>query len=147
VWIPFGSIFSTLELIPLILILFEALGQYRALATSDESFAYRLPFMFIIASGAWNFLGAGVLGFFINLPMINYYEHGTYMTVAHAHAAMFGAFGFLALGMAVYMLRLTVDPDRWNERRLRWAFWLWNAGLAIMVLISLLPIGFLQLET
>ena len=147
VWIPFGSIFSTLELIPLILILFEALGQYRALATSDDSFAYRLPFMFIIASGAWNFLGAGVLGFFINLPMINYYEHGTYMTVAHAHAAMFGAFGFLALGMAVYMLRLTVDPDRWNERRLRWAFWLWNAGLAIMVLISLLPIGFLQLET
>ncbi|MFB6270836.1 MAG: nitric-oxide reductase large subunit [Halobacterium sp.] len=147
VWVPLGSVFSTLELVPLILILFEALGQYRALSASDDAFHYKLPFAFIIASGAWNFVGAGVLGFFINLPLINYYEHGTYLTVAHAHAAMFGAFGFLALGMATYMLRLSVDPERWNGTRLRWAFWLWNAGLAVMVGLSLLPVGFLQLET
>jgi nitric oxide reductase subunit B len=146
IWLPLGSVFSTLELIPLVMILFEAIGEYRALADSGEEFAYRLPFTFIIASGVWNFVGAGVLGFFINLPLINYYEHGTYLTVAHAHAAMFGAFGFLALGMAVYMLRLTVDPDRWNGRRLRWAFWLWNVGLTVMVVLSLLPVGFLQLE-
>ncbi|WP_336037982.1 nitric-oxide reductase large subunit [Halobacterium yunchengense] len=146
VWVPLGSVFSTLELVPLVLILFEALGQYRALAASDETFHYRLPFAFIVASGAWNFVGAGVLGFFINLPLINYYEHGTYLTVAHAHAAMFGAFGFLALGMATYMLRLSVDPEAWNGRRLRWAFWLWNVGLAVMVGLSLLPVGFLQLE-
>jgi nitric oxide reductase subunit B len=146
VWVPLGSVFSTLELIPLVFILFEATSEYRALATAGESFPYTLPFMFIIASGIWNFVGAGVLGFFINLPLINYYEHGTYLTVAHAHAAMFGAFGFLALGMAVYMLRLTVDPGEWVERRLRWAFWLWNAGLAVMVFGSVLPVGFLQLE-
>jgi len=101
--------------------------------------------MFIIASGAWNFVGAGVLGFFINLPILNYYEHGTYLTVAHAHAVMFGAFGFLALGMATYMLRITTRD--WYQRRLRWAFWSWNVGLAVMVGISLLPVGFLQLET
>jgi nitric oxide reductase subunit B len=147
VWLPLGTIFSTLELIPLILILFEAMGQYRAFATSDESFAYTLPFMFIIASGFWNFLGAGVLGFFINLPLINYFEHGTYLTVGHAHAAMFGAFGFLALGMATYMLRIATKPSQWTERRLRWSFWLWNVGLAVMVFVSVLPVGFLQLET
>jgi len=147
VWLPLGTVFSTLELIPLILILFEAMGQYRALATSDETFPYTLPFMFIIASGFWNFLGAGVLGFFINLPLINYYEHGTYLTVGHAHAAMFGAFGFLALGMATYMLRISTTPAEWTERRLRWSFWLWNVGLAVMVFVSVLPVGFLQLET
>jgi nitric oxide reductase subunit B len=147
VWLPFGSVFSTLELIPLVLILFEAMGQYRALATSDEGFPYTLPFMFIVASGFWNFLGAGVLGFFINLPLVNYYEHGTYLTVGHAHAAMFGAFGFLALGMATYMLRISTKPSEWTERRLRWAFWLWNVGLAVMVFVSVLPVGFLQLET
>jgi nitric oxide reductase subunit B len=146
IWLPLGTIFSTLELIPLILILFEALGQYRALATSDEAFPYTLPFMFIIASGFWNFVGAGVLGFFINLPIINYYEHGTYLTVGHAHAAMFGAFGFLALGMATYMLRISTKPSEWTEQRLRWAFWLWNVGLAVMVFISVLPVGFLQLD-
>jgi nitric oxide reductase subunit B len=144
-WIPIGSAFSTLELIPLVFILFEAIGEYRAMRGAGESFPYTLPFMFIVASGAWNFVGAGVLGFFINLPLVNYYEHGTYLTVGHAHAAMFGAFGFLALGMATYMLRIsTLD---WSERRLRWAFWLWNAGLALMVFVSVLPVGFLQLET
>ncbi|RDI70087.1 nitric-oxide reductase large subunit [Halopelagius longus] len=146
VWLPLGSVFSTLELIPLVLILFEAINEYRALATSGTEFPYKLPFMFIIASGVWNFVGAGVLGFFINLPLVNYYEHGTYLTVGHAHAAMFGAFGFLALGMATYMLRITVRPDAWDETNLRRAFWLWNVGLAVMVFVSVLPVGFLQLE-
>ncbi|WP_336002185.1 nitric-oxide reductase large subunit [Halorientalis halophila] len=146
IWVPIGSAFSTLELIPLVFILYEAIGQYHAMSTGGESFPYTLPFMFIIASGAWNFVGAGVLGFFINLPLINYFEHGTYHTVGHAHAAMFGAFGFLAIGMAVYMLQLTTRTGAWSERRLRWAFWCWNVGLALMVFVSVLPVGFLQLE-
>ncbi|WP_276259921.1 nitric-oxide reductase large subunit [Haloglomus litoreum] len=146
IWVPLGSVFSTLELIPLVFILFEAIAEYRTLGNAGESFPYRLPFMFIVASGVWNFVGAGVLGFFINLPLVNYYEHGTYLTVAHAHAAMFGAFGFLAIGLATYMLRLTVDPGRWTEHRLRWAFWCWNLGLAVMVFGSVLPVGILQLE-
>jgi nitric oxide reductase subunit B len=144
-WVPIGSAFSTLELLPLVFILFEALNEYRSLVGQGEAFPYTLPFMFIIASGAWNFVGAGVLGFFINLPLVNYYEHGTYLTVGHAHAAMFGAFGFLAIGMATYMLRISTRD--WSGRRLRWAFWLWNAGLALMVFVSVLPVGFLQLET
>jgi nitric oxide reductase subunit B len=145
-WVPIGSVFSTLELIPLVFILFEAMGQYRAM-TESGSFPYRLPFMFIVASGIWNFVGAGVLGFFINLPLINYYEHGTYLTVGHAHAAMFGAFGFLALGMVSYMLQLSIDPERWDASWLRASFWMWNVGLALMVFVSVLPVGFLQLET
>ncbi|QIO23449.1 nitric-oxide reductase large subunit [Haloarcula sp. JP-L23] len=146
IWVPLGSAFSTLELVPLVFILYEAINEYRAMATGGESFPYTIPFMFIVASGVWNFVGAGVLGFFINLPLINYYEHGTYLTVAHAHAAMFGAFGFLALGMASYMLRISVDPSDWDGSWLRAAFWCWNVGLALMVLVSVTPIGFLQLE-
>ncbi len=144
-WVPLGSVFSTLELIPLVFILYEAINEYRALSEGGESFPYRLTFAFIIASGAWNFVGAGVLGFFINLPFINYYEHGTYLTVGHAHAAMFGAFGFLALGMATYMLRIATED--WDGRHIRRAFWLWNVGLFLMVFASVLPVGFLQLET
>ncbi|MFB6184424.1 MAG: nitric-oxide reductase large subunit [Haloarculaceae archaeon] len=145
-WVPIGSSFSTLELVPLVFILYEAFGEYRAMKAGGERFPYRLAFMFIIASGLWNFVGAGVLGFFINLPLVNYYEHGTYLTVGHAHAAMFGAFGFLALGMAVYMLQVSVKPSRWDDTNLRRAFWLWNVGLAVMVAVSVLPVGFLQLE-
>ncbi|WP_254766350.1 nitric-oxide reductase large subunit [Salinilacihabitans rarus] len=146
VWVPIGSVFSTLEFIPLLFILYEALHEYRAMMDAGTSFPYKMAFYFIIASSVWNFFGAGVLGFFINLPLINYYEHGTYLTVAHAHGAMFGAFGFLAMGMAVYILRVTTRSDAWSERRLRAAFWLSNVGLALMLFLSLLPVGFLQLE-
>ncbi|GAB3312485.1 cbb3-type cytochrome c oxidase subunit I [Haloplanus salinarum] len=144
-WVPIGSVFSTLELIPLVFILYEALGQYGAMTESGD-FPYKIPFMFIVASGVWNFVGAGVLGFFINLPLINYYEHGTYLTVGHAHAAMFGAFGFLALGMVSYMLQLSIEPERWDGSWLRASFWCWNVGLGLMVFVSVLPVGFLQLE-
>ncbi|MFC6716203.1 nitric-oxide reductase large subunit [Natrialbaceae archaeon GCM10025810] len=146
VWVPVGSVFSTLEFIPLLFILYEAIHEYRAMSGAGTSFPYRMAFYFIIASSFWNFFGAGVLGFFINLPLINYYEHGTYLTVAHAHGAMFGAFGLLAMGMGVYILRVTTDPGRWTERRLRWSFWSCNVGLALMLFLSLLPVGFLQLE-
>ncbi|QCS44166.1 nitric-oxide reductase large subunit [Natrinema versiforme] len=146
-WLPIGSVFSTLEFIPLLFILYEALGQYRAMDTAGTDFPYRMAFYFIVASSVWNFFGAGVIGFFINLPLISYYQTGTYLTVAHAHGAMFGAFGLLAMGMAVYILRLTTRDSHWTNRRLRWSFWLCNVGLAAMIFLSLLPIGFLQLET
>ncbi|NUB90304.1 cbb3-type cytochrome c oxidase subunit I [Haloterrigena sp. SYSU A121-1] len=146
VWLPIGSVFSTLEFIPLLFILYEALGQYRSMDAAGTDFPYRMAFYFIVASSVWNFFGAGVIGFFINLPVISYFESGTYLTVAHAHGAMFGAFGFLAMGMAVYILRVTTRDARWSDRRLRWSFWLCNAGLALMLFLSLLPVGFLQLE-
>jgi len=146
-WIPIGSVFSTLEFIPLIFILYEALGEYRAMMGAGKDFPYRLAFMFIIASGFWNFVGGGVLGFFINLPLVNYYEHGTFLTVGHAHGAMFGAFGFLALGLAVYALQFTTKAGKWDPTNLKRAFWLLNAGLAWMVFIGDVPVGFLQLET
>lgn len=146
-WVPIGSVFSTLEFIPLVFILFEAIGEYRAMRDAGEDFPYTLPFMFIVASGVWNFVGAGVLGFFINLPLVNYYEHGTFLTVAHAHAAMFGAFGFLALGLAVYLLQFTTKRGAWDDTNLRRAFWLWNVGLAWMVFVGDIPVGFLQLKT
>ena len=43
--------------------------------------------------GFWNFLGAGVFGFLINLPIVSYYEIGTALTANHAHAAMMGVYG------------------------------------------------------
>ena len=115
--------------------------------TAGKTLPYRLPFMFIIASGIWNFVGAGALGFFVSLPIINYYEHGTFLTVDHAHASMFGAFGFLALGMATYLLRFTTKSGAWNSTNLKRAFWMLNIGLAWMVFVGDIPVGFFQLET
>ena len=59
-------------------------------------FGFSEVFLFLVAVNFWNFFGAGVLGFIINLPIANYYEHGTYLTVNHGHAALMGVYGNLA---------------------------------------------------
>ncbi|ELY60828.1 nitric-oxide reductase large subunit [Natronococcus jeotgali] len=147
VWVPIGTTFSTLEFVPLLFVLYRSFGEYRTLKAQGESFPYTLPLLFIVGSSVWNFVGGGVLGFFINLPVINYYEHGTYLTVAHGHAATFGAFGLLALGLGTYVLRVVTPEAAWEPGWFRGAFWLTNVGLAVMTFVSLLPLGFLQLQT
>ncbi|MDG5820557.1 cbb3-type cytochrome c oxidase subunit I [Natronococcus sp. A-GB7] len=147
IWVPIGTTFSTLEFVPLLFILYQSFGEYSALKAQGESFPYTLPLLFIIGSSVWNFVGGGVLGFFINLPVINYYEHGTYLTVAHGHAATFGAFGLLALGLGTYVMRVVTPEEAWEPTWFRGAFWLTNVGLAVMTIASLLPLGFLQLQT
>ena len=56
--------------------------------------------MFLAAAGFWNFLGAGVFGFLLNLPIVSYYEIGTALTANHAHASMMGVYGMLSIGLA-----------------------------------------------
>ncbi|WP_049928583.1 cbb3-type cytochrome c oxidase subunit I [Halopiger goleimassiliensis] len=146
VWVPIGTTFSTLEFVPLIFVLYRSFGEYRTLQAQGESFPYTLPLLFIVGSSVWNFVGGGVLGFFVNLPVINYFEHGTYLTVAHAHTATFGAFGLLALGLGTYVLRVVTPEEAWNPTWFRGAFWLTNVGLTVMTVASLLPIGFRQLQ-
>lgn len=145
-WVPIGATFSTLEFVPIIFVLYRALGEYRSFATQSTEFPYSIPFLFIVGATLWNFVGAGVLGFFLNLPVLNYYEHGTFLTLAHSHAATFGAFGLLALGLGVYILRIVTPEAVWDPTWFRWSFWLANIGLATMVFGSLLPVGFLQLK-
>ncbi|MFB6114625.1 MAG: nitric-oxide reductase large subunit [Halodesulfurarchaeum sp.] len=147
-WIPISTVWSTLELTPLLLILYEAFGEYRSLSAAGEKIPFRLPLMFVIAGAIWNFLGAGVLGTIINFPAIGYFEHGTWLTVAHAHAAFFGAFGMFALGLGVFVLQFITPASAWEgvSRYLRASFWTMNGGLLLMEVFSLIPVGFLQLS-
>jgi nitric oxide reductase subunit B len=101
--------------------------------------------MFLVAVGFWNFLGAGVFGFLINLPIVSYYEIGTALTSNHGHAAMMGVYGMLAVGLALFCLRYMVPPDRWSDRAAKWSFWSLNIGLAWMVFATLFPLGAYQL--
>ena len=103
---------------------------------------------FLIAVGFWNFLGAGVFGFLINLPIVSYFEMGTTLTTNHGHAAMFGVFGMLALAVLVFCLRGLADDATWarHEKLLGIGFWGLNAGLLLMLLIDLFPAGVMQLR-
>src|SRR5262245_46465765 len=144
-----GAFFSAAEVIPLTFLTVEA-WSFLQLGAAQEShsrtpFPHRWAVMFLVAVGFWNFLGAGVFGFLINLPIVSYYEIGTALTANHGHAAMMGVYGMLALGLAMFCLRYLIPADRLPERWARISFWSTNLGLAWMCFATLLPLGMLQL--
>ncbi|MBE2229924.1 MAG: cbb3-type cytochrome c oxidase subunit I [Chitinophagaceae bacterium] len=151
-----GSVFSTLQVVPLVLLTLEAwrfsrlpgiLENEAGHSTQKNSFGFSEVFLFLVAVNFWNFFGAGVMGFIINLPIANYYEHGTYLTVNHGHAALMGVYGNLALAAALFCSQLLIRADKWKPRLIRTAFWAVNAGLLLMVLLDLFPAGIWQLHT
>ena len=144
-----GAFFSAAEVIPLTFLTVEAwsflqLGA-RQEAKSTTPFPHRWAVMFLVAVGFWNFLGAGIFGFLVNLPIVSYYEIGTALTANHAHAAMMGVYGMLAMGLALFCLRYLIPPERWPDRLAKISFWSANLGLAWMCFATLFPLGVLQL--
>ncbi|TAM81920.1 MAG: nitric-oxide reductase large subunit [Acidobacteria bacterium] len=144
-----GAFFSAAEVIPLTFLTLEAwsflqLGAEQS-ARSKSPFPHFWAVMFLAAVGFWNFLGAGIFGFLINLPVVSYYEIGTALTANHAHAAMMGVYGMLAVGLALFCLRYIVPQDLWSDRAAKVSFWSLNLGLAWMVFASLFPLGIIQL--
>jgi nitric oxide reductase subunit B len=106
--------------------------------------SYRWPLRFFIGVAFWNLVGAGLFGFMINPPLALYYMQGLNTTPVHAHTALFGVYGLLSLGLVLTIARVLGGKRRWNEKPLAFAFWAMNAGLALMVVLSLLPIGLAQ---
>ncbi|MCC6399666.1 MAG: cbb3-type cytochrome c oxidase subunit I [Flavobacteriales bacterium] len=146
-----GSVFSTLQVVPLILLTVEAwrFDRMRRSKATERGAPWKFGqpevFLFLVAVNFWNFLGAGVFGLIINLPIVNYFEHGTYLTVNHGHAALFGVYGNLSLAGLLFCCKLLVEPEAWDARLVRRAFRSLNVGLMLMVLLDLLPAGLVQL--
>lgn len=143
-WLALGAVFSSLEPIPLILLVVRGWMEYKSVNDAGKEFPYRWPLFFLIASSFWNFLGAGVFGFTINLPVINYYEHATYLTSNHGHTALFGVYGMLSIALVLFSWRSLVQSEFWNEKILQLAFWGLNGGLFLMFSMTLLPVGIAQ---
>jgi len=139
-----GATFSALEVVPLIVLGYEAWGNWRLQNRATWINEIKWPFIFFIAVAFWNMLGAGVFGFMINPPIALFYIQGLNTTPVHAHAALFGVYGFLALGFTLLILRYIRPNLIFNEKLIKTGFWCLNAGLALMIFTSLLPIGLIQ---
>ena len=142
-----GAVFSALEVVPLCLVGFEAWENIRLARGTQKAVwvsSYKWPIYFFVAVAFWNFVGAGLFGFMINPPVSLYYVQGLNTTPVHGHTALFGVYGMLGLGLMLFALRAFRPGLAWKDKPLAIAFWFINIGLALMVLISLLPIGLMQ---
>jgi nitric oxide reductase subunit B len=148
-----AACFSAMEVVPLTLLTMEARDFIRVSQTKCSKCQHYLAekqqwtIYFLIAVGVWNFVGAGIFGFLINLPVISYFEVGTNLTANHAHAAMFGVFGMLALATVLFCMRAMQDETLWNRVKtlVKVSFFGLNIGMSLMVIVDLFPAGVLQL--
>ncbi len=149
-----AAMFSAMEVVPLTLLTLDAWDFVKLTRSKCDicgqavSIPHKWCFYFLMAVGVWNFIGAGVFGFLINLPIVSYFEVGTILTPNHGHAAMMGVFGMLGVGLMLFAFRQVMSEKHWAplEKYVRLSFWGLNAGLALMVITNLFPGGVLQLR-
>jgi nitric oxide reductase subunit B len=139
-----GSVFSALEVVPLVFVGFEAWQNIRLSKTTSWVYKYKWPIYFFVAVAFWNMLGAGLFGFMINPPIALYYMQGLNTTPVHGHAALFGVYGMLGIGLMLFSLRVLWVQREWKDTLIKYGFWGLNIGLFAMVTFSLLPVGLLQ---
>jgi nitric oxide reductase subunit B len=142
--LAWGSVFSALEVVPLVLVAHSALEDLAMSKATPWVTRYRWPIYFFVAVAFWNMVGAGLFGFMINPPIALYYMQGLNTTPVHGHAALFGVYGMLGIGLMLVCLRALVPDQKWQEGWLKWSFWSMNIGLMAMCVISLLPLGLMQ---
>ncbi len=141
-----GASFSALEVVPLAYVGFEGYHTYKLGRATPWMQRYRWPILFFVAVAFWNLVGAGLFGFLINPPLPLYYMQGLNLTPLHGHTALFGVYGFLGLGLMLFCLRGLKPEAVWPEKTLATGFWALNIGLAGMALLTLLPLGIMQLD-
>ncbi len=142
--LAFGSVFSALEVVPLSFVAFEAWENLKLSKASTWVQNYKWPIYYFVAVAFWNMVGAGIFGFMINPPIALYYMQGLNTTPVHAHAALFGVYGMLGIGLMLFCLRALRPEHNWKEGPLKFSFWAINIGLFVMVVFSLLPVGLRQ---
>jgi len=142
--LAFGSVFSALEVVPLTFIAYSAIDDLRRGRLAAWAERYRWPVYFFVAVAFWNMVGAGLFGFMINPPIALYFMQGLNTTPLHGHAALFGVYGMLGIGLMLVCLRTMGPHLEWKENWLRLAFWGMNVGLLTMCVGSLLPVGLAQ---
>lgn len=142
--LAWGSVFSALEVVPLVLVGFDAMEDLRRSRTSPWVQRYKWPIYFFVAVAFWNMIGAGLFGFMINPPIALYYMQGLNTTPLHGHAALFGVYGMLGIGLMLVCLRVLVPGVEWKDGLLKFSFWSLNGGLMAMCVLSLLPVGLMQ---
>src|SRR5690606_17736618 len=136
--------FSVFEVVPLVVLGYEVRSYLSLQRKAEWMQRVKWPLLCFVAVAFWNFLGAGVLGFMINPPIALYYIQGLNTTPTHAHAALFGVYGFLAIGFVLLILRYIRPNLEFNHKLMGTGFWLLNIGLVMMIFTSLLPIGLIQ---
>ena len=128
-WLWVGGIFSALEPLPILLMVIDTMKHLRHRHTNVVN-----PLTWTIAIGCavMHLIGAGVWGFAHTLPQINYYTHGSQVTVSHGHLAFFGAYALLNITVFYFAMPQLKGVPIYSPTRGKFAFWTMTSAMMLM---------------
>ncbi|RJQ20273.1 MAG: nitric-oxide reductase large subunit [Nitrospiraceae bacterium] len=139
-WLWVGGIFSSLEPIPLLLMVWDAFRTTRETRGVVEN---RVGLYYTVAHAIFNFVGAGLWGVVHTLPQVNKWTHGTQITTAHGHLAFYGAYVLLILSMIYVTLPSLRGVKEFNQSKGYLAFW-WMTISMVFIVITITGAGMVQ---
>ena len=128
-WLWIGGIFSALEPLPILLMVFDTMHHVKE---RKAKIINPLTWTYAIGCAVMHLIGAGVWGFLHTLPQINYYTHGSQVTVSHGHLAFFGAYALLNLMTFYYAMPKLQGIAAYDDRRGKIGFWTMCSAMMIM---------------
>ncbi|MDA8215328.1 MAG: cbb3-type cytochrome c oxidase subunit I [Nitrospiraceae bacterium] len=138
-WLWVGGIFSALEPVPLLVMVWDAFRTTReARVVTNKAGLY-----YTVAHAIFNFVGAGLWGVIHTLPQVNKWTHGTQITTAHGHLAFYGAYVLLILSMIYVTLPAIRGVKGYNQSRAFLSFW-WMTISMIFIVLTITGAGMVQ---
>jgi len=128
-WLWFGGIFSALEPLPIMFMVWDTLRHVKERRVEIQN---KLVLLLAVGSVIYHFIGAGVWGFVHTLPSINYYTHGSQITVSHGHLAFFGAYALLIITIFYYAFPNLKGFKNYKQTLGKWAFWITSITMMII---------------
>jgi nitric oxide reductase subunit B len=138
-WLWVGGIFSSLEPLPLLLMVWDAFRTTR----ENRVVTNRLGLFYATAHAIFNFVGAGLWGVIHTLPQVNKWTHGTQITTAHGHLAFYGAYVLLVIAMIYITVPELRGLREFPERRGYQGFW-WMTISMVMIVMTITGAGMVQ---
>jgi len=130
-WLWIGGFFSSLEPIPLLLMVWDAFRTTR----EARHVTNRAGLYYTVAHAIFNFVGAGLWGVIHTLPQVNKWTHGTQITAAHGHLAFFGAYVLLVMSMIYVTLPAIRGVKEYDPGRAFASFWWMTISMVFMVVV------------
>ena len=125
-WLWVGGVFSALEPLPIVLMLFDTMNHVKE---RRNEILNPLTWTIAIGCAVMHLIGAGVWGFMHTLPQINYYTHGSQVTVSHGHLAFFGAYALLNIMVFYYAIPKLKGIERYDPARGKIGFWTMSTAM------------------
>ena len=128
-WLWVGGVFSALEPLPIVLMLIDTMNHVKQRKGTMQN---PLVWTYAVGCAVLHLIGAGVWGFMHTLPQINYYTHGSQVTVSHGHLAFFGAYALLNLTMFYFAMPQLKGIEEFDDKRGKIGFWTMTTAMMLM---------------